>query len=544
MNELSQFAEAYISLITKGMYLFRVDKFKQAIRYLEIGIKFSPLEMLEAKRKMLRDLILCYFETDDYINSFRLLYKTLIDFHDDSIYEYPIVRMFLLKKISKNFTAEKKNTLLNLEKEFKENNFATNIINSIIKYLLDDFDEMEACLNRAKELAPESLYPSFCLAICYESKKKYREAISLFTEFLNQREIAPASLLLHYQKSSCYYFLILDSWRKGEIDSAKKIIEEGVKYISSIEKDLVNHHLHRKIKKAITQSLIKSYGDKFVLFYEVLLFDYEFQKIFSTNKLMELYQVALLAVMRAVKLPGFYKFLSLRKTREKDLFLFIGFIKFSSVCILLSTLKEKIPTITKVVTWRIDDINRLNKVCGDIFSSCRFEKGKEALEAITNFVFKIKSIPADKIWSVEDELIKLLKPASALNGELSICAAEKDYQRTLLQSPLDQAQRQKIIISDELMAVNIQEIKKDLIKIKDESEKEKEQWWLEVPLLGDIIKLVQKWPRWLSRLKKERGIVVFITALLTSPVVLLSIIVILLKGISSLYASIKDWLQP
>jgi tetratricopeptide (TPR) repeat protein len=516
MNEIDKLTESYKDLISRGYRLYSAGKFQDAIRYLELGADFDNPKIQSAS---LAILSVGYFKNGNFIKSFNLLHKVLTKYPSNDLIFEGFMDTFIIKKIYDKIVKSRnieKNVFLEIEKDFKENDLPTNITLSFIRYLEDDFNGMEICLKRAQAISPDNHYLLFCLAVCYGFQGRYRDTIFLCEQFSDIKRYSSLLPYCNLLKEFAYVFLSFDCLQKGESEDAQRALEESVQFINTV----LAHQLKSK-----SLGIFERFNK---LFLEIVRFDIEFWKILRNNEPVGLYHLALSAYDFFWTLPLLSKSLaSIKKAKDKNPIIAplfdIALMQFSFVYTLLNTLIIKFPSrfsgVTKLKPLRITiDFDNSIRNCETLFSHYGLET--KPLHVLKDFISEIQNRDTDKILSTESVFTKLIK------GE-SIPIANQSYLVGILAS---------IMKNDQ----DLETIKVGVIKILKNQEDEKKHWEVEIPVWGDITKLIQKWRQRLLVLKKKNIGLFIIAVLLTSPVVLISVIVILIKGIPGLFNLIKN----
>lgn len=426
----------YELLADKGFHYYQQGKYDKAIKYLTKGINGINNSRLRFRSFLLCVLSECYKMKCNFNESFWSLYKALKE--TPTFIEVHLCLIDSLK--TKALTPKAlfgNRDFVNLEKKLNtENDFASNIIVSVIRALKNDFDGMDEHLRRASEIDPENPYLLYYFGIYHSLNKEYSEALNLYEKFdISSTELDPLLFDYYYFKGPCCYSLALDSWKKGAVEKAQKILSDSIELADNIKVRLDNSKID-KLKRLIpTLGFLKM---KTTLFNEIIFLDSKFQKIFKTETFNDLFSCLLETSYFIEHLPIF---LETMKAEGRDALKFsevfiAGSIQVFCTHYLLGSLKTIFP---EEIEERPS--SRLNltefRYCRDILLELGFIKGKQAIDAIENFISMLLSTKKEEIRSKEKELITLLKPAYVLDGELSQFMAEKQLREGQFQSLRD-----------------------------------------------------------------------------------------------------------
>lgn len=412
------------SIINKALEYFFKEKFDRAAECFEEGFKeIENRGSVELRCALLCLLSDCYSQIGNYRKSLGFLHNALLEGPDlEGVNSFVSMLLDRAEKIQRNVASDVIRML------GKENNFASNMIISILNFAKNDFVGMEVYLKKAMEINPDNPYLFYYLAKCYSSKREYRNALALYDKF---SDLKPKEKFeCYFEKSECYYALILDCWRKGDIDNAKKLLEDIIGLSHTLKVRFKSGGFIDK--QAIP--LINVLEREYVLFNEIIPLDSRFQKIFECKTLATLASSLLEAFNFMNSLSIFPEILA-KKTKsifEPPIAYIIGVIKGLCIISLFKSLASLFPEKFDKKFLEID-FSKFSEG-RKMLLNLRFMKGKQAIDAVENFIFILQHTKPDEISVKENELINLLKPAYVLSGELSRHMAEKEFKEGSFQS--------------------------------------------------------------------------------------------------------------
>lgn len=391
-------------------------------------VKDSGQPML--KSALLSILSGYYWENSSYKESFLSLYRALLEAPD-----FAVPHLFLYFILAPKYIYPpievKKDKLQHIEKELsRKNNFASHVIVSVIRYLRKDFNSMEKHLSRALDINPKNQYLLYYCARLFSSKGEYRKALNIYKKiYISECEFDFIIFDYFYDNTICSYALALDFWRKGDVDNASEIITDGIEYAHNVKVQLESNK--EKVDKVYIKA-VDIIEKRFLLFSEILMLDSQFKKIFESNTYRSLFR-SLSEIIEFVRSSSIFSEVLRRKKPKREILnnplgiiVVYGYIKaFCAACLLVS-LKSVFPERVRKAQFDIDFTSfGLYK---NFLLDSGFIKGKQGLDAVETFVSAMQHAKRKELWVREKELIKLLKPAYVLNGELSRYMAEKESQ--------------------------------------------------------------------------------------------------------------------
>lgn len=472
-NSDSQKAKKYNFLIKNAFDCVRDNKFGEAIKNFKkiVGIENNKSPMIRSF--FLSMLAWCYINIRHYKEGFRWLYKSFVESSSNEDSHFILNLLFEAKKTPFTVTEIKieKNKLSSIEKAFeKRNDFASHVVLSLINCFDENFDGMERHLTLASKIAPNNPYLFYYRTKCYVLRKEYSVAISLFNEIdITRPEFNDFRFDYFYNMHNCYSFLLLDCFQKDNIDNAKKVLADSIKFTSNIKTELED----KKIDENLT-AMINNFERKLVLFDEIINFDAEFKMIPESKTLNDLLGKLLKLSDFLVNNRGILdRYSEMLKHQEKDVLdiaVVVGFVKGYCVLSLIKHFEFVFLEDKK------NDSLVMRYINPPKFDFCRkqllhvgFIKGKQGIDAIENFVSVLLSCTKKEAILKEKELILLLKPAYVLDGELSKYLAEREFREDRLKSleeSFQDTQRKNTTMILRAMKSTIRSLKKEIISNK------------------------------------------------------------------------------
>ena len=403
--------EPYVVEGLAGLICFNAKAYETAIEI------FSKIIKEDTNYRIIIRLAISYFGIGKYREGFNYLYTFFLKHPLPQGWYWSIGEIIDL--IKENNDKKKKAEILNLEKDYLHyDNFASCMILSIIKYFDNDFDSMETYIKKAEKLKTDD-FIFFYLAECYFEKDEYDKAIDLFEKHeissISDEEGEISYGIYFMKKCTCYLGTSLEHWKRAEILDAENILARSIEFIKTeIKKELP---FQNECLIEIAQRRLDAHN----FFYEMMLFDSQFEEIYKVDAFCDLNE-KLLSLRDYIKSSE-----TLQKANFGEYIYFkIGKIKLSCVFYLLKTLLIFFPeqSAIKEDEFKIFDFQEAKKLLAD----SGFIKGKASIEGIENFALELQRTKPEGIIKKEKELIAFLKPSYVLVKELSIHMIEQKLQ--------------------------------------------------------------------------------------------------------------------
>lgn len=355
----------------------------------------------------------CYIRLKNYDKGFANLYK-ILKFNPEFEKAHRII-IFIFNRTTmlqeKEYEGRKNiEALKPIIKTFQDDDsFASNLILAVLYWMEKNHDEMFLHLKKVEKLMPDNAYLPYYFAEYHRLRREFDEAVRSFDIFLDSKpEVGDA----YTSMIECFYEKSFDLLRQGKYEDAKFCLDNGIK----ISKSFRRMPQIKKGKHNPEQLFLRIIEEEMDIFKKFILFDYQFERIFTACSLDELCKTALMVF-------EYLKSLGLLSPKEyilsetaRNLF----FKKMDCLFVILNALRF-------FKKMNQTEAKKYLRKARQFFLNENFIFGKQAVDSIETFITALtqyessEEIPKEK----EAELISLLQPGYVLARGLTLFVAER-----------------------------------------------------------------------------------------------------------------------